>query len=406
MNHDLFVRPHHEPAGPQPHLSALFREGGAFLLRCAPECLTEDPERAAEALGLRLAAVSLLNIEDPAKGAAMLRAAASNIRSDGRDAVLVLNADFPLLAARSAQEAARTAGWLEACCDALTASGAHAVLLLTVLDGLAGLNADKIGCRRLTDTPDGLALSGLSKADIGLRCGREALLLCERRGMTADLFELELRERFEAKGRYLRPQIEDYLQGGSGDCYPALLQTPAARRLIERSGAASPDGFAAVFSVDPADVLMLTAFQMLETCGLMTSERGPTGRTEFRTPNRSAVKMLAALLMASVTEPDSDWIPQAQRLAEALRTGDPNACSQAADALFSMAADDAADGRPEAYLAAALAAIGLEVTVDEQPQTVGVRLPGGLRELVLAEPGDDPADLGSPETPRIILTLG
>lgn len=387
------------------HLATLFREGGAFMLRCAPECLTEDPSAAAEKAGLRLLTVSLLGVEDPAEAAALLRNAASQIRPDGLDAVLVLSADFPLLASDAPENASRTAGWLEASIDELAKSGAHAVLALTLLDGFVGLNPDRIGYRCLTGTETGLALSGFSKADIGLRFGREVMLFCQQRGMTPDLFELELRERFESQGRYQRPQIEHYLRGGSGDFYPAFLKTPAAGRLIEKTGVPSPECFDSVFSVAPDDAVSLRALMMLETAGLMASERNELGRIEFSPANRSARKTLAALLMAAVTESDSEWVLQAQNLAEALRTGDPNACSQAADALFEMDGDFISDSRPAGYLGAALAGIGLEVTVEDGPGTVRVRLPGGLRELILAEPDEDPIDFGSPDIPRIVLTL-
>ena len=60
------------------HLATLFREGGAFMLRCAPECLTEDPSAAAEKAGLRLRTVSLLGVEDPAEAAAVLRTFCGN----------------------------------------------------------------------------------------------------------------------------------------------------------------------------------------------------------------------------------------------------------------------------------------------------------------------------------------
>ena len=393
-------------------LTRLFQKGGRYVLRSCSDCLTADPMAAAKRAGLRVLTVSLLDAVTAGDIARIIENAKATANGFGHDSafvLLVLDADAPLIAATSHEEtlAVRTA--VASGLSELLAFNPQTALVLSLFDPLFSVTAGLIDFDRLTGTELGLRLTRLSEADAALQYGDAMAEICVRSGMVPDLLAMELRDRYGNAGTFMRPHLEAWQSAGGAYWplfVPAVIRTESATNCLLSAGYLLSDAFGRThhFAAEDASPKRMAA-ELLVTTGLFLCET-ECGERFYKPANRSSVTALACMTLAQMLKADAEWTMHARELAKALWNDDPNATVDAVGALFDAVEDEDADIDCARFLATALAAIDVEVTVKADPERISVRLPGGVRELVLVGPEEEPTQFGSADVPRIVLSLG
>ena len=451
-------------------LATLMDEGGLYHHRINLERLTQDPELGARIAGLKLATGTLMQVTESAEIERFTNQWVDAIRN--ADAFVLGDFDYPLLMAYSQGPEKvrdiRTA--LNSMILRLKHANPKFLYVAHYTRGVESILNDA-GLVSLTGTEEGRMLEGLDEAGLGIFYGRRLQQLSIQRTWMPALLMQELYDRCTWGGLYIKPMLDSWLANnatGPSRYMPTILTDgPLIDRLVAcrfLSVSRLDQPYEIHDGLSPEVHALL---QVLETCALVglrddsdlvpadagdrpnaegvtdapvepvaidaedipvepettdtddaeVTNDAPDAESEpvirpYIFASRTADRVIALLSFMMVVRPDSDWTVPAQELVAALMDVNPEGAASAVDRLTACIEPDIHEIDLAGFAHAALLCSDVDVRRDWDPvtrtDTLNMRLPGGLHQLIFAPVGFDPLEGRDPTdpTPLIVLHIG